>query len=56
MAAFKHWSWFVGALAWYVDAAIQLHYHARGRALLALAVATVFFVAGMFWVRTPRQR
>ncbi len=56
MPALKQWIWFIGAAAWYVDAAINLHYGARSHALLALLVATMFFAAGMIWVKTPRRR
>jgi hypothetical protein len=55
MPALKIWIWFVGAAAWYLDAAINLHYNARGHALLALCVATLFFIAGMVWVKTPKR-
>jgi hypothetical protein len=55
MLALKQWIWFIGAAAWYMDAAINLHYNARSHALLALLVATMFFVAGMVWVSSPRR-
>jgi hypothetical protein len=55
MLALKHWIWFIGAAAWYMDAAVNLHYGARSHALLALIVATMFFVAGMVWVKSPRR-
>ncbi len=54
--ALKIWIWFIGAAAWYLDAAINLHYNARGHAVLALAVATMFFIAGMVGVKSPKRR
>jgi hypothetical protein len=54
--ALKMWIWFIGAAAWYLDAAINLHYNERGHAVLALAVATMFFIAGMVGVKTPKRR
>jgi hypothetical protein len=56
MPALKIWIWFVGAAVWYLDAALNLHYNARGHAILALCVATMFFIAGMVWVRNPKRR
>ena len=53
--ALKMWIWFIGAAAWYMDAAINLHYNARGHAILALAVATMFFIAGWVGVKTPKR-
>ncbi len=55
MLALKQWIWFIGAAAWYMDAAINLHYGARSHAFLALLVATMFFVAGMVWVSNPKR-
>jgi hypothetical protein len=55
MVALKQWIWFIGAAAWYLDAAVFMHYGARSHALLALLVATMFFVAGMVWVKNPRR-
>ena len=56
MAARTYWIWFAGAAAWWIDAAIAVHYGNRGHALLALLISALFFVAGMVWVKTPRKR
>ena len=55
MLVLKQWIWFIGAAAWYTDSAVNLHYGARNHALLALIVATMFFIAGMVWVKTPKR-
>ena len=56
MAARTYWIWFAGAAAWWIDAAIAVHYGNRGHALLALIIALLFFIAGMVWIKTPRKR
>jgi len=44
-----YWIWFVGAAAWFLDAALILHHHALGRGLVAAAVSATFLAAGMFF-------
>ena len=56
MSVLKRWIWFIGTIAWYIDAAINLHYGARNHALLALMVATMFFIMGMVQVKSPKRR
>lgn len=49
--------WFVGAVVWWIDAAVALHYNNKAQALLGLVVACVFFVAGIMWAKgTERHR
>jgi hypothetical protein len=48
--------WFVGAVVWWIDAAVAVHYGNRPHALLALAVACVFFAAGIVWVKNTEKR
>ena len=55
-AALMQWIWFIGATVWYGNAAIFLHYGSRTHALLSLIVASMFFIAGMVGVKTPRRR
>ena len=33
--------WFVGAVVWWIDAAVAVHYNNRAHAVLALAVACI---------------
>lgn len=49
------WIWFVGCAAWVTDAAVSLHVGARQRAVLALMVAMLFFVAGVFYRQQGRR-
>jgi hypothetical protein len=48
--------WFVGAVVWWIDSAVALHYDHKPHAVLALAVACVFFGAGIMWVKTSQKR
>ncbi len=48
--------WFVGAVVWWIDAAVAVHYGNKPHAILALAVACVFFAAGIVWVKTTEKR
>jgi hypothetical protein len=48
--------WFVGAVVWWIDAAVALHYSNKPHALLALVVACVFFAAGIMWVKSTEKR
>jgi hypothetical protein len=43
--------WFVGAVVWWIDAAMALHYGHKSHALAALAVACVFFAAGRIQIK-----
>lgn len=47
--------WFVGAVVWWVDAAVALHYGHKPHALLALAVACVFLGAGLMRVKASQK-
>jgi hypothetical protein len=48
--------WFLGAVVWWIDAAVALHYDHKSHALLALAIACLFFAAGMMWRKTENNR
>ena len=48
------WIWFVGCAAWVVDAAASVHLHDAARAKLALMVAAVFLLAGLFYQAQKR--
>jgi hypothetical protein len=48
--------WFVGAVVWWIDAAVAVHYGNKAHAVLALAVACVFFAAGIMGVKGAEKR
>lgn len=51
----KGWAygiWFVGAGVWLVVAALSLPSHMRANTLGALAVAVMFFAAGMYFSKS----
>ncbi len=58
MRVWSYAIWFVGAAVWLLVAALSLRFGVRSRTLGALAVAVVFFAAGMFFARNapPRKR
>lgn len=56
MASKTAWIWFLGAVAWWVSAALAVHYNHRFHALLSLAVSALFFIAGVLWLRMPPRR
>jgi len=43
-----YWIWFVGAAAWFLDAALSLHKHALAWGLLEAAVSAMFLAVGMY--------
>jgi len=43
------WIWFVGCAAWLVDATANARLHDLAHAKLAMTVAAVFLVAGLFF-------
>jgi hypothetical protein len=48
--------WLIGSAVWWIDAALALHHGSRPRSLGSLAVAVLFFAAGMFFQRYfPRR-
>ena len=51
-----YWIWFVGAAAWFVDAALSLHHRELGSGLLATAISALFLAAGMFFRKQARRR
>jgi NADH:ubiquinone oxidoreductase subunit 6 (subunit J) len=48
------WIWFAGFAAWLIDGLVSIHYRDWLHARLALTVAMLFFVAGLFYRRQPR--
>jgi NADH:ubiquinone oxidoreductase subunit 6 (subunit J) len=48
------WIWFAGCAAWTIDAAVSVHLRDPLHAKLAIMVAAVFFVAGLFYRGTAR--
>ncbi len=50
------WIWFTGAASWWVAAALAAHYNHRANALLSLAIAALFFLAGVLWIKMPPRR
>ncbi|HEX4006281.1 MAG TPA: hypothetical protein VHX60_08905 [Acidobacteriaceae bacterium] len=43
-----YWIWFVGAGAWFFDAAFSLHHHSVRWGLLEAAVSATFLAVGMY--------
>jgi hypothetical protein len=43
------WIWFLGFTAWLADALVSAHFHNWLHARLAMMVAFVFLVAGLFY-------
>ena len=43
-----YWIWFVGAAAWFFDAALSLHYQAVGTGVLEALVSAAFLAIGMY--------
>ena len=56
MASKTAWIWFMGAASWWVAAALAVHYNHRTNALLSLAIAALFFLAGVLWIKMPPRR
>ncbi len=48
------WIWFVGCAVWAADGVLQLHFGARAHAQVAVMLAMLFFVAGLFYRRQQR--
>jgi hypothetical protein len=44
-----HWIWFVGAAAWFIDAALSLHHHSLGWGLPETAISALFLAVGMYY-------
>lgn len=49
------WIWFVGAVVWWIDAAIAAHFNHLPHALLALLVALLFVIVAVV-LRPNRAR
>jgi hypothetical protein len=54
LGLWTRWIWFVGCAAWVVDAAASVHLHDVAHAKLALMVASVFLIAGLFYQAQKR--
>jgi hypothetical protein len=50
-----YWIWFVGAAAWFLDAALSLHHRELGSGLLATVISALFLAAGMFFRKQARR-
>ena len=50
-----YWIWFVGAAAWFLDAALSLHHRELGSGVLATAISALFLAAGMFFRKQARR-
>jgi hypothetical protein len=48
--------WFVGAVVWWIDAALHLHAGTRNHALLAIAISLLFLFAGVFFRRQALRK
>jgi hypothetical protein len=48
--------WFVGAVVWWIDAALQLHARNRQHALLAVVISLLFLVAGVVFRRQALRK
>jgi len=48
--------WFVGAVVWWIDAALHLHAGSRNHALLAIAVSLLFLAAGMVFRKQAMRK
>ncbi len=55
MWAWTYGIWFIGAAVWLVVAALSLRFHAPTHTLGALAIAVIFFAAGMFFSKQSNQ-
>jgi hypothetical protein len=50
-----YWIWFVGAAAWFLDAALSLHHHALGSGVMATVISALFLAAGMYFRRQAKR-
>lgn len=48
--------WFVGAVVWWIDAALHLRAGSRAHALLAIAISLLFLAAGVVYRRQALRR
>jgi hypothetical protein len=48
--------WFVGAVVWWIDAALSLHSGARGHALTAIGISLLFLGAGVLFRRQALRK
>lgn len=49
------WIWLIGAVVWWIDAAIAVHYGNLPHALLAIVVAMLFIVTAVSTRSTVRK-
>lgn len=50
-----NWIWYVGAAAWFFDAAWAMHRGALGAGLSYAGLAAIFLAAGLFFRRSARR-
>lgn len=48
--------WFVGAVVWWIDAALQVYSGTRGHALLAIVISLLFLLAGVVFRRQALRK
>jgi hypothetical protein len=48
--------WFVGAVVWWIDAALHLHSGALPHAVLAIAISLLFLFAGVVFRRQALRK
>jgi len=48
--------WFVGAVVWWIDAALHLHGGSLTHAVLAIAVSLLFLLAGVLFRRQTLRK
>lgn len=46
-----YWIWFIGAAAWFVDAAFSLHHHVLSWGVLEAVVSATFLAVGIYFRR-----
>ncbi len=51
-----NWIWFLGAAAWFVDAALSMRRGALGPGLADAAVSALFLAVGMLFRRQARRQ
>ena len=56
MRVWSYVIWFIGAGVWLVVAALSLRFGIPSRTLGAMAIAILFFAAGMFFANNPPKR
>lgn len=42
------WIWFAGAVVWWIDAALAVHFGSLSHALFAILIAMLFMIGAMY--------